>query len=829
MFPLPERLRTRLEAAPGPVIAPVDVGAGQEALVAWARARGLATTREPPGEHLEGWLWWPHRRSEVGRWARESPLPHPPLVLTGADTLYPEEEWHARLAPAERWAAETFALSGGWPAALPLALALAEGGDAPGPGREEWYRHPLASALFAPLLPPEPLLAACRALALAPLVTPEVEAALNVPAELVAALADGGWLWAAPGGWRLPGVLRRYLCPLPDPETARRVAPLLHRAGHTANALTLLREAAAWEEHLTLLARTLRANAGTDALRSTLRALPPHWREQPPALYLAGLLARASGDLGRAETLYSRALPALAPALQPLAHNARGVVRALRGDAGGALADFEAATPAGGLTGGEAAHNRATLLVQLGRHADAERSLDEAVAAFREAGDLRREARSLETLGALQFGRGLLQEALEPYGQVLLLLEGEHPGDTALTHVNLAEVHALLGDASGARAHLDRARALAERCNLPHLGGWAARVQALLALHAGVPGVARGLLEHPSTPDRSLHAETHLLLARTLRELREPEAAREALAEARTLGLRADLEAALQGDGDLGEVVEAARREDARLELATALLHRARPEDLQEALGLIRAHGYRPLLESPAAHRLVAHVQDDAARALFPLVLRTLGPLRLSHAGRTWRSEDFPTRKSAALLVALALSGRSLPREALAERFWPDAKNPLASLQTAMYHLRSTFGVNLISSARGRLTLTFPVQSDLADLHEALKARDLERVGALIRREAAPPAVLPDLAAELHEERELAERLLHDALQAYADAQPEESLERRDALRSLIAADPLNIEARTRLVDWHLSQGDPESAGQERARVNDILEELGAS
>lgn len=830
MLPLPERLRARLAAAPRRVIAPVDVGAGQDALGVWAGAEGLPVLREPPAASLEGWLWWPRRRAELAAWARESePAVSPPLILTGADTLYSEEEWQGQLGGEGAWATQTFALSRGWMPALPLARALA---DLPGWGEdqmgEEWYRHPLADALLAPLLPAEPLLARCRTLALTPLVTPEVAAALGVSAAEVDALADGGWLWAVPGGWQLPGVLRRHLCPLPEPERARGIAPLLHRAGHTAGALTLLREAAAWDEHLTLLAHDLRASAGPGALRATLGALPPYWREQPAALYLAGLLARASRDLGRAEALYTRALPGLAASLRPLAHNARGVVRALRGEATGALEDFEVAARVGGLTGGEAAHNRATLLLQLGRHAEAERTLEEATAAFREAGDLRREARSLETLGSLQFGRGLLREALAPYEQVLAL-HREDPEETVLTHVNIAEVHVLLGDLPQARAHLGRARTITERSALPQVAGWVTRVQALLALDAGTPQTARALLEDAQPGDRSLQAETALLLARTHRELGDLDAARAALAEARGLGLRAELEAALQGDGDLDRVVEEARREDARLELATALLHRAGPPDLEEVLALIQAHGYRTLLQSAAAHRLVAHAQDEATRALFPLGLRVLGPLRLSHAGRTWRSADFPTRKSAALLVALALSGRSQPREQLAERFWPEAKNPLASLQTAVYHLRSTFGVNLISSARGRLTLSFPVQSDLADLQAALTGRDPERLAALIRRELAPPAILPDLSAELSEERELAERLIHDALQVYADTQPQGSLERRDALRTLIVADPLNVEARTQLVNWHLGQGDAEGAGQERARMDDILSELGAS
>lgn len=817
---LPPSLLQRLVPVPSRIVAPVELGAGQEALGEWGAAHGLPLWREPPPSHEPRWVWWPRSRRELAAWSEAAgPLEASPLVLSGAELRFTRAEWQAELGGDPAWAERTFDLSGGWPGALNLARGLADALL----GGEEWYRHPLADLHLAPCLPSPGLREAARTLALTPLVTPEIAARLGVPAPQVDALADRGWLWAVPGGWSLPGVLRRWLCPLPDPALAREVAALLHRGGHTPQALTLLREAGAWNDLLGLQVRELRVGAGADSLRAALGGVPPFWREQPPALYLAGLLARACGDPARAEALYSRALPGLAPPLRPLALNARGVVRAMRGEAAGALEDFGTAARAGGLTGGEAAHNRATLLVQLGRHAEAERDLAEAVAAFREAGDLGREARSLEALGALHFGRGLLTEALGPYGQALALLEGHRPEASALTHVNLAEVHALLDDPAQARAHLARARDLSGD---PDLHGWITRVRALLALHGGHAATARTLLERGAAEDPSLRAETALLLARTCRELGDPAAARAALGEARPLGLRADLEAALQGEGDLDAVVEDARREDARLELATALLHRGTPGDLTEALGLIRAHGYRPLLRGRAAPALVAHAADEATRALFPLEFRVLGPLRVTQAGRVWESGDFPTRKSAALLVALALSGRSQPREALAERFWPGAKNPVASLQTAIYHLRSTFGVSLISSARGRLTLTFPVQSDLAALYAAVTDRDPERLAALIRRGAAPPAVLPDLAAELHEERELAERLMLDALQVYAAAQPEGSLERRDALRALIGADPLGVGARSELVHWHVARGEHESAAQERARLEEVQREL---
>lgn len=464
-MPLSARLQALLASSPARVIAPVDIGTGPEALQAWAEEHGRTVTCGPPPAELERWLWFPRKRGEVVAWAETNPTAESPLVLTGADTLLDAEAWRAALGGNGRWAAKTYALARGWPAALPLARGLTGRGAA-----EEWYRHPLAAVALTPLLPPEALRSAYRALALSPLVTPGVASVLEITPETVEALAEGGWLWPVPGGWEIPGVLRRHLCPLPDPAQAGRVADELHRGGHTLAALTLLREAGAWKAHLTLLAGHLRATAGTDLLRASLRVLPPYWRERPEALYLAGLLARASGDLPRAEDLYTRALPGLPPTLAPLAANARGVVRAMRGNASGALADFEAASCAGGLTGGEAAHNRATLLVQLGRHAEAERSLDDAIAAFREAGDLRREARSLETLGALQFGRGLLAEALTPYEHVLRL-QAEQPQETALTHVNLAEVHALLGDVGAARGHLEQARDLISRFGL---AGWRA-------------------------------------------------------------------------------------------------------------------------------------------------------------------------------------------------------------------------------------------------------------------------------------------------------------------------------------------------------------------
>lgn len=815
MAPLPQRLLSRLDRASG-VVAPVDVGANQPALRAWAAERGWSVQRTPPVPGQRDWLWCPERRGELGQLPADQTGA---LILSGADLLLAEADWAAALpdlGPARQ--AATLTYSGGWPAALPLAARLP---DDPAP-----HLHPLATALLWPLLPPEPLLASAARLAVSTLITPATAARLNVPRADLDALHGGGWLWPDPHGWTFPEPLRRFLAPHPDPHDARQAAQALADT-HPDAALDTLAHAALWEGHLTLLARVARAGQGEASLRAALRRLPEPWRAAPPALYLAGLLARAAHDPPHAETLYTRALsgPLDAP-LRATVHNARGVVRALQGDTDAALRDFGRAAQGQGVTAGEAGYNRATLLVQLGRHAEAERGLQGAVAAFREAGDLTREAQSLETLGALHFGRGLLREALGPYRRALLLFTPDHPHDAALTHLNLAECHVYLGELTQVAHHLDGAARLHEQHPSAQTFGWLRRVQAVMALQTGDPAQALALLGHIQHGDRSLQAEAALLRARAHRELGQPDAAQAALRDASPLGLRTELEGALLS-GDLDPVITAARHEEARLELVTALLSRAHPDDLTEALDLIRTHGYLSLLGSRAAAPLASLAQDPATRALFPLRIQTLGPLRFTHAGRQVQLGDFPTRKSAALLVALALSDHPQSRETLADRFWPGAKNPLASLQTAVYHLRATFGVPVVGTERGLLHLLFPVISDLAELRRALRSQDLTGLAELLRPLTAPLSVLPDLPAELGEERAQAERLLHDALRVHASAQPDTDVRRRDALRILIAADPLDTDSREDLIRWHELHGEHDLAESERAHLRETRAALG--
>ncbi|GGL70114.1 hypothetical protein GCM10010840_05140 [Deinococcus aerolatus] len=816
-LPLPVQLLLRLQGDWAGVVAPVEVGANLPGLTGWAAAQGWTIWRTPPPPEQTAWLWLPATRQDL------QTLPDPAdnvLVLCGEDLCYTAEDW--ALALPDQTAAEqaaTFAGSGGWPLALALARSR--------PGDPQAYRHARASMLLGPVSPPENLGQAARRLAVSPLVTPGVAAALDVAPAAWQALAEGGWLWPAVGGWAFPPLLRRWLAPDPDPGLARLAAQALHDADQTAAALEALADAALWTDHLSLLLQSARAVQGEAALRAQLQRLPERWRTAPEARYLAGLLARVTGDLERAGTLYSRALDDLTGAGTALVLNARGVVRAMQGHVDGALDDFTLAARSDGPTAGEASQNRATLLVQLGRHAEAEDSLNDAVAAFRAAGDLPREAHSLKTLGSLYFGRGQLREALVPYRKALHLFLPELVQEAALSHLNLAESHIYLGEFDQAQHHLQAAAALNERQLSSLTAGWMHRVQAILALQVGEAAQALTALDRVQTEDRSLQAETALLRVRAHRELGQPEQALDILHHASPLGLRAELEGALLGEISIDAIIEAARQEEARLELVTALLHRASPDDLHEALELIRQHGYLALLGSRAAAPLASLAQDPPTRALFPLRIQTLGPLRFTHAGRQVQLGDFPTRKSAALLVALALAEHPQSREVLADRFWPGAKNPLASLQTAVYHLRSTFGVPLVGSERGAMSLLFPVQSDLADLRRALQSQDLAGLAALLRPMTAPLTVLSDLPAELTEERAWAEHLLHDALRLHAQAQPAADIHRRDALRALIATDPLDTDSREDLIRWHELHGEADQAEQERRHLADVLRALG--
>ncbi|MCD0162898.1 transcriptional regulator, partial [Deinococcus sp. 6YEL10] len=111
MAPLPQRLLSRLDRASG-VVAPVDVGANQPALRAWAAERGWSVQRTPPVPGQRDWLWCPERRGELGQLPADQTGA---LILCGADLLLDATDWSAALPQLSAGQHEaTLAYSGGW-------------------------------------------------------------------------------------------------------------------------------------------------------------------------------------------------------------------------------------------------------------------------------------------------------------------------------------------------------------------------------------------------------------------------------------------------------------------------------------------------------------------------------------------------------------------------------------------------------------------------------------------------------------------------------------------------------------------------------------------
>ncbi|WP_083865858.1 tetratricopeptide repeat protein [Deinococcus peraridilitoris] len=822
---LPSALRALLRQAPRVVVAPVGRGFGQEALTNWAEKHGYRVVHSAAETQEGRALWCPRRRRELHALPRYAPIGEV-LVLDETQARWDFQSWSAALAhhPVS-WQRASYEQSDGWPEALKFALQLADNAG-------ELHRHPLATAYLTPLLPPPTLRDVYQRLAVTPLVLPALYALLQVSPDDIEALHDGGWLSEVPGGLAAPRLLRRALAPRGGPQQAQEIALVLSEAGQDGAALDVLAEAGAWHGYLDVLVRVAKASTGEDVLRDRLRPVPPVLREKAEYRYLAGLLARTHGELAHAEALYDQALHEAPASLAPLVHNARGVILALQHRTDEALSAFEQATGGAGVTAGEAWHNHAGLLAQLGRHGEAEQSLKEAVAAFRAVGDEAREARSFKLLGLLYTERGLLHEAQNAYREALKLLRNSGAALDAFAFLNLAEVHALLGHPDEAQSYLDQARASAPDTRAQ---GWLTRCAALIDLQRGRLDAAQGALEALLTSeptDRQLLAEIHLLLTRTLREKGKRDEARVHLEGALPLGVRAELEAALLSGEGLDAVIEHARAQEFRLELASALVARGSADDAREALRLTRTHGYAALLEGPDAVKLAAHVEEDESlRELFPLHLTLLGPLKVRFAGRTLSLADFPTRKSAALLLALAFAGRPYGREELAERFWPGAKNPLGSLQTAVYHLRGALGVPVVRSERGLLSLAFPVQTDLQALQASGQQALLlhEDAGAALLRESLRTAgsFLPELPDEFEDERAHAEATLRELRWTLARLSPGESEVRRDALRALLADDPYDLDARATLIRVHELRGENEAAAHERRRLAELEREFG--
>lgn len=830
MTPLPPALLARLARAPDLVVAPVGLGFAQEALIAWAKGEKRAVTRDAKQLPAEPCLLWPRARSAL---AELSPAwqPEKALFLSEAELLFDAAAWRKALegAPHE-FIERSYAECGGWPEGLRLAKAL-KGHPLP------LFRHPLVTAHLERLLPDTKARQVLQRAAKVPLVLPELYELLEVSASEIEALADAGYLYPDGLGYRLPALLGRYLAPAGAGEVAPAAADILAARGAHADALAALAAAGHWERYLELLAASFEPQAGEAALRRALLPLPAPVQASPGYRYLLGTLERLKGDLDAAHLHYRAARKGAVGALKARIDNARGICLVLQGESEGALKAFKAAArqAAEPRLKGEAYHNLAGVLIQQQRAREAEAALTRAIKLFRESKEYVREARSLQLLALGQHQRGLLREAQQGYREALELL-GMLGQPTALLRVNLAEVWLMMGKHAAARRELDEAEKEAQARGDARTLGYVQVNRALAALSAHDDFEAERLLQgvlQREGGDAHLAAEAKLLLARCLRLRGEVAQAAVHAQEAIGLGLRAALEAALCTGAPLDDLIARARGEEARFELATALLHRAEEGDLREALELIRAHEYRVLLEQPAhALKLAELSREDASlHALFPLTLTLFGPLRVRFLGRELTLADFPTRKSAALLIKLAVSEAPQPRELLADALWQDAGNPLHSLQTALYHLSRTLGVPVVESKRGSLALSYPVQLDLNVFTRQAKA--LLTAPPFAHSEAirealahAPEGLLPELPEWFEEERREAEALKLRLLGRLADLEALEPGRAAEALETLLKLDPYDVEARERLIAHYLVLGEDELARREREQLALLEREL---
>lgn len=822
-------MRVLLKGAPRLVVGPVGVGFGQDDLVAWARLDGREVVREPVDAERGRLLLLCERRSQLAQIPRNVPLAEI-LVLDEAVARLDLSGWRAGLGEAaEEFATATFEQTEGWPAGLALALRVHElgaGGHIP-----PLHQHPLAAVVLERLLPEnETREQLCRAAA-TPLLLAELSEPLGLEAAQVDDLLDLGYLTHVQGGLTLPRLLRRYLLPRPEPAVALAVAHILAGSRRLEEALLTLAEAGLWEDYLDLLAEGFEAHAqdGEVRLRKALRQLPSRLHDRAGYRYLMGSLERLRGELERAQQHYATARRKAGGELRARIDNARGIAFALAGDMEAARKAFGWAVRVANSNRleGEARHNRAGVSIQQGRFAEAEQDLREAVARFREGGDYVREARSLQLLALSWHRRGLLVEARKGYEDALELL-GTLGQPTTLLRTNLAEVFLLMGMAADAKAQLDQAASEATRSDARAAAYVEANVADWLLNQGRIEAAVRKLeaLLRRDGLEALLRAEAELLLARALRQQGRLEEALKRAGAASAAGVAATLEQALCRNEGLDEVVEHARMEEARFELATALLHRGKQEDLAEALELIRTHGYRSLLDAPEfAPSLAALAQDDpAALDLFPLRMSTFGGFRLRFLGHTLTLAEFPTRKSAALLLRLALAGRPLPREVVAEEFWSDASNPVHSLQTALYHLNRTLRAQAVRGRKGTLELLYPVELDLVKFEsaavEALDGswtRDSDTVRKALELASGEP--LAEFPEWFEDEKRQAESLSLRLWRRLAELEASQPLRAAEALEELLKLDPYDVDSRRHLIGIYSGIGEAELARRQEERL----------
>lgn len=804
------------------MVAPAGVGFGQQVLALWARRNNRRIVTSPADLSREPCLFIPRRRRDL-----ESVHPGCPgeaLFLHETDLIYTKAEWLGALATArEGYAEESYRLSQGWPEGLLIAAQLAKRPDV-----FCLLEHPLTRAHLGRFLPQDLPREALTRLASSPVLVPELYGLLELEAELIAELYDRGLLYAADQGYRLPALLRRLLFRPLSPERALEVAQILSSRHLYTPALDVLSEHGLWRAYLDLLVASYIPRTGSQTLREQLDKVPLEFRDHSTYRYLMALLRRATGNLEEAVQHLEWLYPTASPELQGWIINAIGVTYGMLGNYSKAINHLseglsKAAHP---LLYGHLLHNLGTVYLFQNRYYDGAKSLTKAVEAYRNIGDSQQEMFSTETLVTARVFQGYPRVALEEIG--LIKMSSPSP----VISNNKARAFIMLGELEKAKENLIMAKQVAESADIPRSAGYADAILAQVAFLEGQLDRAYSLAGNVISinNEANIQGEAYLVLSRIEFQRNNVEAASNYLARAANITFGYKTEAVRQGLSPLEPTLEEAREAGAMFDVAQLLMLKGDLESLREALSLCQQNGYGLLLRHPyySHHWLPLIKADPSCWAAFPVTVQTFGGFKVSFLGKTLTLADFPTKKIAALLLALALHERPQNREVLAEQLWGELNNPLDSLQNAVSKLRGLLFPQLICSSKSQLSLNFPVVLDYREFVKRAKAFvETSEPGLedFIQRHSEP--WLPDLADLFPVERSEVERYQHELWTLVAEQQEQENSPLAlVAYRHALALDPYSERAWQGLIAAYERLGNPEMAAKARRCMAEALREL---
>lgn len=811
-------LRSLLRTAPRVVVAPVGAGFGQQALALWAQRNHRRVVTAPSDIGREACLLVPHRRCELEsvHLALDEGL-----FLHETDLTYTRAEWLGAFGAARTgYAEESYRLSQGWPEGLRIALQLAERQDA-----TSLLHHPLAQAHLGRFIPRDISRESLIRAASSPVLIPELYGFLQLTPDLVAELYDRGLLYAADQGYRLPALLRRALQRPIQAQRALELAGILRSRHLHAPALEVLGEHGLWEAYLELIVETYVPRTGVQVLREQLERVPPGYRGLEAYQYLTALLRRSSGDIEGAIQQLEGLSQTASPRLRLWLTNALGVAYGMRGDYPKAVERFEAglAQAQTSLVQGHLLQNLGVALLYLKRYREGAESLTKAVHTYRSMGASQEEACGIENLIHAKVFEGYPLAALAE-------IERRSGASSPMVHNNMGRAYIMLGELEKARQALSRAKQVAEDAGVPRSSAYAEVILAQVALLEGQFDLARSLADRVigAYQEASIRGEAHLVRSQLEFRRGKLEAARAELALANGIALAHKTEAVRQGLSPLEPTLEEAREAGAMFDVAQLLMLKGDVTSLSEALRLCRQNGYGLLLKHPfySHHWLPLIKADPSCWAAFPLTIQTFGSFRVSFVGKTLSLAQFPTRKTAALLLALALHNRPQNREELAERFWGELNHPLDSLQTAVSKLRSLLFPQLIGSSKSQLSLNFPVVLDCLEfVKRARTLLEAPEAGLedFIQRHSEP--WLPELADLFPMERSEVEHYQHELWATVAEQQAHPSLA-VVAYRHALALDPYSERAWQGLIAAYERLDEAQLAAEARRSMAQALSEL---